>query len=348
MEIEIGSGSLRSQRALREQPHVVGRDDVDAGEVLFLDDEAVDAGIDAELRIARDHDAGGDHRAAVVDRRHRDRQLEEVDVVAEQRHLARRRGFDVVRRDRLGDRLRQLVFDLAESLAAERHDGALARADDAGDDRHVVADDVVEKERRLRTGRPAWRCGGCRPAGAGRPVRRFCRRRSRNWRKFSCIARSPDERQLTALAPSYAMSSGRRVAREPGPMYHSARCDPHRDTWVPDRASAGDDTKWDRHERQNHARPPAAQARRARRSRSRRGPSGPARRSKATWSSACARRRSTTTTCSRCAACRASRCRCRSSSGSTWRARSPRSGRASPAGRPATACWSIRSTRRRA
>ena len=52
MEIEIGSGSLRSKRALREQPHVVRRDDVDAGQVLFLDDEAVDAGVDAELGIA--------------------------------------------------------------------------------------------------------------------------------------------------------------------------------------------------------------------------------------------------------------------------------------------------------
>ncbi len=43
MEIEIGSGSLRSKRTLRKQPHVVGRDDVDAGEALLLDDEAVDA-----------------------------------------------------------------------------------------------------------------------------------------------------------------------------------------------------------------------------------------------------------------------------------------------------------------
>ena len=45
--------------------------------------------------------------------------------------------------------MRQLVLDLAVGLAAERHDGALARADDAGDDRHVVADHLVEIERGL-------------------------------------------------------------------------------------------------------------------------------------------------------------------------------------------------------
>ena len=87
---------VAGERALHEQPHIVRRDDVDAGQRLFLDDEAVDAGIEAELGIARDDDAGGDHRPAVVDRRHRDRQLVEIDVVADERHLARRRGFDVL------------------------------------------------------------------------------------------------------------------------------------------------------------------------------------------------------------------------------------------------------------
>src|SRR6185312_14080643 len=47
------------------------------------------------------------------------------------------------------DRLLQLCLDLRIGLAAHRHDGALARADDAGDDRHVVADHLVEVERRL-------------------------------------------------------------------------------------------------------------------------------------------------------------------------------------------------------
>jgi hypothetical protein len=135
---------------LREQPHIVRRDDVDAGERLFLDDEAVDAGIKAKLGIARDDDAGGDHRPAIVDRRHRDRQLVEIDVVAEQHHLARRRGFDVFGRDRPGDRGGKFLLDLGEGLTAERHGGALAGADDAGHHRHGVADHVVEIERRFR------------------------------------------------------------------------------------------------------------------------------------------------------------------------------------------------------
>ena len=141
---------MRSKRALREQPHVVRRDDVDAGQVLFLDDEAVDAAVHAELGIARDHDAGGDHRAAVVDRRHRDRQLVEIDVVADH---APPRGSASLARVCGGIGLAiaggELVLDLAEGLAAHRHDGALLRADDAGHHRHVVADHVVEKERGL-------------------------------------------------------------------------------------------------------------------------------------------------------------------------------------------------------
>src|SRR5580692_3124693 len=73
----------------------------------------------------------------------------EIDVVADQRHFAGRRGLDIFRRNRLGDRGRELVLDLAIGLGAERHHGALTRADDAGDHRHVVADDVVEIERGL-------------------------------------------------------------------------------------------------------------------------------------------------------------------------------------------------------
>ena len=53
-------------------------------------------------------------------------------------------------RDRLRDRGRELVLDLAIGLGAEPHHRAFARADDAGDDRHVVADHLVEEERGLR------------------------------------------------------------------------------------------------------------------------------------------------------------------------------------------------------
>jgi hypothetical protein len=56
----------------------------------------------------------------------------------------------VLGRNRLRDRGRKLVLDLAISLGAKPHHRALARTDDAGDDRHVVADHVVEEERGLR------------------------------------------------------------------------------------------------------------------------------------------------------------------------------------------------------
>src|SRR5262249_3121539 len=121
--------------------------DVDAGEALFLHDEAVDSAVDPELGVARDHYAGGDHRTAVEDRGHGDRQLVEVDLVADGDHLARRRRLDVFRRDRMVDGLRELVLDLAVGLAAERHHRAPARADEAGDHRQLVADHVVEIER---------------------------------------------------------------------------------------------------------------------------------------------------------------------------------------------------------
>ena len=41
------------------------------------------------------------------------------------------------------------MLDLAEILAAHRHSGPLFGANDAGHDRHVVADHLVEEERGL-------------------------------------------------------------------------------------------------------------------------------------------------------------------------------------------------------
>ena len=84
------------------------------------------------------------------------------------------------------DRLLELVFDLPVVGAAHRQDGALARADEAGDDRHVVADDVVEKERRLgliHQGRDMADVDRLLQVdelpALPQPVR--------NWRKFSCM-----------------------------------------------------------------------------------------------------------------------------------------------------------------
>ena len=134
---------------LREQSHIVGGDDIDAGEALFLDDEPIDAAVESELGIARNHHAGRDHRTAIVDRGHRNRQFVEIDILAGENHFARRRGLDVFRRNRLNDGLRELVLDLAIALAAEREHRALARTDEAGDDRHLVPNHLVEEERSL-------------------------------------------------------------------------------------------------------------------------------------------------------------------------------------------------------
>jgi hypothetical protein len=57
------------------------------------------------------------------------------------------RLLDVARRNGVVDRTPQAVLDVAVLAATHPHDRALARADDAGDDRHVVADHVMEEER---------------------------------------------------------------------------------------------------------------------------------------------------------------------------------------------------------
>src|ERR1700692_772963 len=49
---------FRLKGALHEQPHVVGGYDIDAGQVLFLDHEAVNPGVDPDFGIAGDDGAG--------------------------------------------------------------------------------------------------------------------------------------------------------------------------------------------------------------------------------------------------------------------------------------------------
>ena len=137
------------ERALGERAQVVGRDDVDAGQVLLLQQEAIDAGVEA-VAVAHDGDARGDHRAAVEDGRHRHRQVEQIDFVADLRHLARRARFDVHRRNRVGDRARQLLLDVGVTFHAEADRDALARANQARHDRDVVAHDVMKQQRLVR------------------------------------------------------------------------------------------------------------------------------------------------------------------------------------------------------
>jgi hypothetical protein len=126
-----GKGTAALQRALREQAHVVGRHDVDARQVLFLDQEAIDAGIEAVLGIARHHDARRDHGPAIVDRGHRDRQREEIDVVAGLYHFLVQRGLDVAWRNRMVESMTQLVLDFPELAAPHRQRDSPLRAVEA-------------------------------------------------------------------------------------------------------------------------------------------------------------------------------------------------------------------------
>ena len=245
--------------ALGEQPHVVGRDDVDAGEALFLHDEAVDAAVDAELGVARDHHAGGDHRPAVEDRGHRDRQLVEVDLVADDDHLAGRGGLDVFRRDRVVDRLRELVLDLA---VASRSPAPSSRARACGSGRRPPASRSRSRcgnRARCPPDRPAWRCGGCPPADAGRRARRSAAG-DRGTGGNSPASSAPTGRLLAAAGLSY-------LDRRP--------------TTIQAQAPTGKGR--DRERQEHHESACSAQARRPRGARRRERPPAARGRSRATW-----------------------------------------------------------------
>src|SRR5438552_10450716 len=128
------------------QPHVVGGNDVDAREVLLLDHEPIHSGVEAELPVFCDHDAGRDHRATVVDRRHWYRKPEEIDRVADLDDFFVGSGLRVSRFDWMFNAVLQLRFDLPVGLTAHRHDGACAGPEDAGNDGNVIADHGVEHQ----------------------------------------------------------------------------------------------------------------------------------------------------------------------------------------------------------
>src|SRR5262249_59000939 len=79
-----------------------------------------------------------------------DRQLVEIDIIADQHDLARGRALHVFRWDWAADCGGELVLDLTVGLAAERYHRALTGTDEPGHHRHLVADHLVEIERGLR------------------------------------------------------------------------------------------------------------------------------------------------------------------------------------------------------
>ena len=132
--------------ALRKHTHIVGRHDIDTGQALFLDHETIDAAVKAVFRIASNHDAGGDHRSAVEDRRHRDRQLEQIDVVAFVDDFLGCGSLDVPGRNRIVDAMLQHLLDVGVVVASHREHRTLLRADDAREQRHLIADHVMKQQ----------------------------------------------------------------------------------------------------------------------------------------------------------------------------------------------------------
>src|SRR5262245_17083242 len=128
------------------QPHVVGGNDVDARKVLLLDHEPIHSGVEAELRVFCDHDAGRDHRTTVVDGRHWYRKAEEIDRVADLDDFFVGSGLGVSRFDWMFNAVLQLGFDFTVRLTTHRHDGACAGSEYAGNDRNVIADHIVKHQ----------------------------------------------------------------------------------------------------------------------------------------------------------------------------------------------------------
>ncbi len=85
---------LFRERALGELAHVVRRHDVDAGDISFFKHQAIDASVDAELRIFGDDDAAGDHRSAIHNREYRHGQIEEINFFAGDNDFFHRRVGD--------------------------------------------------------------------------------------------------------------------------------------------------------------------------------------------------------------------------------------------------------------
>ncbi len=73
---------LFRQGALGELAHIVRRDDIDAGDVSFLEHQPIHARVHAELRVFGDDHGAGDHRPAVHDREYRHGQIVKVHFFA--------------------------------------------------------------------------------------------------------------------------------------------------------------------------------------------------------------------------------------------------------------------------
>ena len=133
--------------ALGDAAQVVGRYEVDPGEVAFANHVSVHAGVQDIGTVAGDRHSGGNHRSAVELGEQRDGQAEQVDLVAHLvANLSGRSRVDLGVRDGVGNAVAQLCLDFSERAAVgECH--ALLAVHDACHHRHVVTGDVLEQER---------------------------------------------------------------------------------------------------------------------------------------------------------------------------------------------------------
>jgi hypothetical protein len=137
------------QGALGEFTHVIWCDNIDAGDVSLLQHEPVDPGIDAELRIFRNHHARRNHWTAVHHGKNRHRQIIKIDIFTSTNDVFDRSLVDRLGRDRMVERVAQLVGDLLVRHAhTERN--PIARLHQAGNYRNGITLNGFKEKRLLR------------------------------------------------------------------------------------------------------------------------------------------------------------------------------------------------------
>ena len=145
-------GNRDGQRAvLRQRPpgevvKVVGRDDVDAGDVALLEHQAVAAGVHAVLRVLGDDHRGGDHGRAVEGGEDRHRQLEQVHLVALPDGLLYRRVVHHHRLDGVGHGELETLVDLGVGRV-QRQAEAFPLLQQPARHRDGVAHGIFEQQR---------------------------------------------------------------------------------------------------------------------------------------------------------------------------------------------------------
>ena len=99
------------QRALGEFSQVIGRYDVDTGNIFLVEHHPIDASVHAEFRIFGDNYSRRNHGTTVHHREDRDRQVIEIHFVLGENDVFNRRSVDAFRFDGMVHRRAQLFLD---------------------------------------------------------------------------------------------------------------------------------------------------------------------------------------------------------------------------------------------